>query len=152
VRRYLTGINPVVDPRLDESGTLRFDNAAVDADVARIPPGYRTRWSWFDNATGATKPIGEVTSITGEVAAPRPISPVPGLFVKIEISATGAAQPSWAVPVHAYFRGGDRTWSLVGFEQMPEGNPASPAQVARNAHGPAVARRTSQGTAASSTR
>jgi hypothetical protein len=152
VRRYLTGINPIVNPRLDASGTLRFDNAAVDADVARVPPGYRTVWSWFDNATGATTPIGEVRSITGEVTAPLPIAPAPGVFVKLEISATGAVEPSWAVPVHAYFRGGDRTWSLVGFEQMPEGNPASPARVAWNARGPAVARRTSEGTAATPAR
>jgi hypothetical protein len=152
VRRYLTGINPVVDPRLDASGMLRFDNAAVDADVAHIPPGYLTRWSSVDNATGATTPLGDVWSTTNELGAPRPIKPAPGRFLKIEISATGAANPSWAAPVHAYFRGGRDTWSLVGFEQMPEGTPASPTRLAKNTGAAAIARRAAADTGASSTR
>lgn len=152
VRRYLTGINPVVDPRLDASGILRFDNAAVEADVARIPRGYHTVWSWFDNATGATTPLGDVWAVTSEVAAPRPIAPAPGLFLKIEISATGAAEQSWATPVHAYFRGGDRSWGLVGFEQMPQGNPASAARTASRSGGDAVARRASADRATSHVR
>jgi hypothetical protein len=145
VRRYLTGINPVVDPRLDAGGLLRFDNAAVDADVARIPPGYHTRWSWFDNATGATTPFGDVWSVTGEVAAPQPLTPAPDRFVKVEIRATGALDPSWDAPVHAYFRGTDRAWSLVGFEQMPAGNPPSPARLAGDPGTATVARRAASG-------
>lgn len=138
LRHGLTAINPVANPRLDAAGTLTFDNAAVDADVARIPDGYRTAWAWFDNATGATTPIGEGWSRSTEAPAPAPLPPVHGRFVKVEISAVGGADPSWAVPVHAYFRGTDRGWGLVGFERMPTGNAATPIRSTR-ASAPAIA-------------
>lgn len=139
LRRSLTAVNPVVNPRLDAGGTLTFDNAAVDADVARIPRGYRTVWAWFDNATAATTLMGARWSESTEVAAPRLLSPAPGRFVKVEISAVGGADPAWEVPVHAYFRGSGRGWGLVGFERRPEGNPATPLRLTR-AEAPAVAR------------
>jgi hypothetical protein len=139
LRRSLTAVNPVVNPRLDAGGTLTFDNAAVDADVARIPRGYRTVWASFDNATGATTLIGARWSESTEVAAPRLLSPAPGRFVKVEISAVGGADAAWEVPVHAYFRGSERSWGLVGFERRPEGNPATPLRLTR-ADAPAVAR------------
>jgi hypothetical protein len=126
LRHYLVGVNPVAEPRLDAGGTLTFANAAVDADVAHIPSGYRTVWAWFDNATGDTTPIGERWSQSTEVTAPQALRPAPGRFVKVEIGAVGAAHPAWEVPVHAYFRGGERDWTLVGFERMPSGNPATP--------------------------
>jgi hypothetical protein len=138
LRRSLTAINPVANPRLDADGTLRFDNAAVDADVARIPDGYRTAWFWFDNATGATTPMGERWSRSTEVVAPQPVAPAPGRFVKVEIRAAGAAEPAWEVPVHAYFRGSERQWGLVGFERMPEGDAATPIRLTR-ATAPAIA-------------
>jgi hypothetical protein len=131
LRRGLTAINPVANPRLDAAGTLTFDNAAVDADVARIPAGYRTEWFWFDNATGATTRMGERWSRSTQVTSPQPIEPSPGRFVKVEIRATGSAEPAWEVPVHAYFRGSERDWGLVGFERMPDGNPATPVRSTR---------------------
>ena len=38
---YLTAVNPIVNPRLDASGRLTFDNAAVAAGVANGPATYR---------------------------------------------------------------------------------------------------------------
>jgi hypothetical protein len=139
LRRSLNAINPVVNPRLDAAGRLTFANAAVDADVGHVPAGYRTVWTWFDNATGATTPIGEQRSPSTEAGAPQPLAPEPGRFVRIAISAIGSAEPAWTAPVYAYFRGTGNGWGLVGFERMPEGNPATPLRSTR-ASAPAVAR------------
>jgi hypothetical protein len=119
-RAYLPAVNPVVDIALDRDGVLTFRNVAVDADVARIPDGYRAAWSAFDNATGATRAIGETTGRTTRIEAPAGVRTAPGGFVKAELSAIGGQFSSWAKPVHAYFRAHDGGWSLVGFERMPE--------------------------------
>ena len=61
-RAYLTAVNPIADPALDAAGVLTFRNAAVEADVARAPRGYRAVWSTFDNATHEAKLIGETSA------------------------------------------------------------------------------------------
>ena len=42
----------------------------------------------------------------------------PNVFIKVELSAFGAANDSWSIPVHAYFRHVDGGWRLVGFERL----------------------------------
>jgi len=119
-RAYLTGINPIVDPALDDDGTLTFTNAAVDADVARVPAGYRAVWSTFDNMTGVSSRFGESTGRTTLVVAPANLPQPNGLFIQVSLSATGAPHPSWEKPVHAFFRKGSGGWRLVGLERVPE--------------------------------
>jgi hypothetical protein len=119
-RTYLTAINPIADPAIAADGTLTFRNAAVDADFARAPEGYRAIWSRFDNATGASERIGESSAQTTSVAAPAGLPGTPGSFIKVELASIGASQASWEKPVDAYFRLGDGGWRLVGFERMPE--------------------------------
>jgi hypothetical protein len=116
-RAYLTAINPIANPMLDANGTLVFRNAAVDADFARIPEGYRAVWSTFDNATGETTRIAETTSreTTMRVAG---LPSATGVFIKVDLSAIGGANESWNKPVHAYFRHVDGGWRLVGFERL----------------------------------
>jgi hypothetical protein len=119
VRAYLTAVNPVVDVALDAGGTLTFRNAAVDADVAKIPEGYRASWFTFDNATGDTKGFGESSARTTLLAAPAGLPAAPGAFIKVEIASVGATFSSWTKPVHAYFRKHESGWRLIGFERMP---------------------------------
>jgi len=119
LRAYLTAVNPIVDVALDADGALTFGNAAVDADVSRIPGAYHATWFTFDNATGATMRIGESSARTPCLFAPAGLPTTPGNFVKVEISSTGSAFASWTKPVHAYFRKHESGWRLVGFERMP---------------------------------
>lgn len=118
-RAYLTAINPIADPILDKNGMLSFRNAAVDADFARAPQGYRAVWSAFDNATGETRPIAETISRTTTMPAPD-FPDGPGVFIRVELSAIGGANVSWQKPVHTYFRHVTGGWRLVGFDRMPQ--------------------------------
>jgi hypothetical protein len=119
-RAFLPTVNPVVDPALDDSGTLRFRNAAVDAGVASPPEGYRTEWFSFDNGTGESKPLFAPVSAPGtSVAAQQPLPAAPGSFVRIDIAAVKPPNPSWTTPVHAYFKRTGEGWKLVGLERLP---------------------------------
>jgi hypothetical protein len=129
VRRYLPAVNPIVDVELSPTGVLTFKNAAVEADVVAAPKEYLVQWGRFDNATGATTPIG-VTSgagAIGRVAAPSSLPQTVGAFVRAEIAAKGGPE-SWKVPAHAYFVREADGWRLIGFERVPESNPPATAQ------------------------
>jgi len=117
---YLPAINPVVDPKLAADGTLTFQNAAVEAGVAEMPTAYTAAWSWFDNATGATRPIGATTSAKTTVAAPAGFSRDGGRFVEIDIACTSTAHPTWQQPIRTYFRKTADGWKLVGLERLPQ--------------------------------
>jgi hypothetical protein len=119
-RAYLTTINPIADPTIDEDGVLTFRNAAVDADVAKVPSGYRAVWFRFDNATGETTRIGETSGRTTRIAAPAPLPCQTGGFLKLQVSSVGAIDPSWEKPVDVFFRYHDGGWWLVGFDRLPE--------------------------------
>jgi hypothetical protein len=122
VRRYLPAVTPVVDLRLSPSGTLKFRNAAVDADAASAPAGYVVEWSRFDNATGATWALGTTEASAPSAGAPRPLPDADGSYVRLDISATGGP-PAWSTPARAFFRRESAAWRLVGFERLPGGNP-----------------------------
>jgi hypothetical protein len=118
LRTYLTAINPIADPALNDEGVLTFRNAAVDADVAAAPRGYRAEWFIFDNATGKGRRIGESAGRTVRLDAPAALPSTPGAFIKVELSSTAAERPSWETPVTAMFIRLDDAWKLVGFERM----------------------------------
>jgi hypothetical protein len=117
-RTYLTAINPIADPVL-VAGTLTFVNAAVDADVAPAPRGYRAVWATVDNATGATDPIAETTARTTRMTAPAGLPRTDGAFIRVSLNAIDGAHPSWGEPVQAWFRLRQGQWRLVGFERVP---------------------------------
>jgi hypothetical protein len=116
-RAYLTPVNPIADVAVDDAGMLTFRNAAVDADVAAAPAGYRARWSRYDNATGAGDPLGETTGREPRLPIATGLPRNDGAFIKVELSAFGARYATWEAPVNAYFRLRGGSWKLVGFER-----------------------------------
>jgi len=117
-RAYLTAINPIVDPVLDDDGILTFRNAAVHADFATAPGRYRAVWFRFDNATADSEPLGETFARTTQLEAPNALPRHAGAFVKVELSSVDGTMPSWEKPVNVFFRYQHGQWHLVGFERM----------------------------------
>jgi hypothetical protein len=117
---YLTKINPLVEFSLTPSGVLTFDNAAVKTGVAKDPSSYVATWSVFDNASGATSPLGETKSSNEQLAAPSGLPSSVGSFVQAEVKAVGGPNPSWEKPVRLTFRRLERGWKLVGVERMAD--------------------------------
>ncbi len=118
-RAYLTAINPIADPALSSDGTLTFRNAAVDADVAQAPDGYRAEWFRFDNATAQSTRIGETVGRTTKLEAPHSLPRRDGTFVHVKVSSVGALEPSWEKPMDVFFRYQDGQWQLVGVDRIP---------------------------------
>jgi hypothetical protein len=121
VRRYLPAVNPIVDPRLGETGALTFHNAAVEADLSAAPAEYVVRWRRFDNLTRATTELGSTRAPVPRLDAPPNLPWMDGSYILAEISAWGGPE-SWSEPAHAYFRRKGSAWQLVGFERLPGGN------------------------------
>lgn len=124
-RAYLTAINPIVDPRLDASGGLSFENAAVQYGFAAAPASYRATWYRFDNATSTAARLTETEGAQPPLRAPSELPSGVGSFVKVEISAMSAEHPSWARPIDVYFRREADGWKLVGLDRLPDSTPAS---------------------------
>ena len=122
---WLTDVNPIVDVALDGSGALTFQNAAVAAGRAKPPASYEISWHSFDNASGNATPIGQPQSASeARTAAPSGLPGAIGSFVRVDIKALNPPYPSWTRPVHAYFKRETSGWKLVGFERLPDGQPA----------------------------
>ncbi len=121
IKAWLTGVNPIVNPRLTAGGALTFENAAVDAGVATKPTAYVLTWSKFDNATGTN--VGDtqevrVTEAGGEV----PAAIAQGAdFVSIAIRSIHPDFPDWEAPVHVYFRKVADGWQPVGLDRQLSG-------------------------------
>jgi hypothetical protein len=119
-RAWLTNVNPVVDPVIDGS-TLKFQNAATASGAVKQRTSYEIAWFTFDNATGGSTPIGQPARSDSEQAtAPDGLPSSDGSFIRVDIKAVDAQPPSWAVPVHAYFKRTGSGWTLVGFERLPD--------------------------------
>jgi hypothetical protein len=118
-RAYLTAVNPIADPSLDDAGVLTFRNASVDADFARAPAGYRAVWFRFDNATSRTVRIAETQARSTRLEPPSGLPYHDSGFVKIELSSIDGSRPSWTQPINVFFRYQQGQWQLVGLERMP---------------------------------
>jgi hypothetical protein len=118
-RAYLTAINPIVTPRIDATGVLTFENAAVAVGAAKPPAEYRAVWSRFDNTSGAVQRIAETRSATTSMQPPANLPGDAGSFIHIDIWAEVADQPAWAQPIRTVFRLTTTGWKLVGLERKP---------------------------------
>jgi hypothetical protein len=116
LRAWLTVVNPLVDARLAEDGTLTFENAAVSAGLAS-KPSYLLTWSAFDNATGSsTGRIEETREPDTRGTAPRSI--IEGAhFVRVAIRTIHPDYPAWQDAVTFTFRRADTRWQTVGVDR-----------------------------------
>lgn len=116
-REWLTGVTPVVSPSLSADGTLRFDNAAVDAGVASAPDYYELQWTRFDNARDRHETAGAPVRVT----APEGRAPAGLLdgseYVAATVSLVHADFPHWSSPVVFYFRRAPGGWTAVGLSR-----------------------------------
>jgi hypothetical protein len=122
LKQWLTGVNPLAEPRLSSAGELTFENAAVAARVASAPDSYTITWARFDNATG------ERTGESREVRVTEPKAAAPGDvvtgadFVTAVVRTTHKEYPGWAAPVTFTFRRSGNGWETVGIERaLPPG-------------------------------
>jgi len=117
VAAWLTGVNPIVEPRLDASGALTFENAAVTAGVATPPTAYAFTWSRFDNDTSADiGPAEQARSTQPRTTAPASI--LQGVdFVSVAIRTTHPDFPRWEQPVKIHFRRSSEAWEAVGLDR-----------------------------------
>ncbi len=118
-RTYLTKVNPIMDPALDDAGELVFQNAAVRAGiVSGSAITYRASWFQFDNSTGESAPISDPTpSSVPRIQAPDALPATAGSFVRVDLCTLDAAYPSWSIPVSVYFRRTVAGWKLVGLDR-----------------------------------
>ncbi len=117
LRAWLTGVNPIAEPRLTADGTLTFENAAVTARAASAPTAYALTWSRFDNATGSTAGA----SVEMRATEPRALAPKQVLdgaeFVSVAIQTVHADYPHWRLPVVFTFRRASAGWQAIGVER-----------------------------------
>ena len=117
LRTWLTGVNPIVEPRLSAAGVLTFENAAVNAGIATAPTGYVLTWSRFDNATDAAVGPSEEQRVTGPRADAPPAILKGSTYVSVTIQTTHAGFPGWNAPAVVYFRQGAAGWEPVGISR-----------------------------------
>lgn len=113
-RAWLPAVTPIVDPRLDADGTLRFSNAAVDAGVAGPPDAYVLQWSRFDNERDRHTPVGPPQRSGAPIGNAPPGLLVEGDYVAVRVHAEHPGYPHWTSPVELYFRRTSDGWEPVG--------------------------------------
>jgi hypothetical protein len=117
LREWLTGINPVAEPRLGPDGVLVFENAAVSARVAPAGAAYVLAWSRFDNATGS--PVGpaiETRVVDTRAAAPAAVL-TGSEFLSVSVRTVHPDYPQWNAPVTVTFRRVGSGWETVGVDR-----------------------------------
>jgi hypothetical protein len=136
-RAWLTAVNPIVDPALAADGTLTFENIAARYNFAAPASRYQAVWHRFDNATREVTRIGQTEAPSERIQAPAGLPAAPGSYVRVDISGAGGPNPSWAIPVHAYFKRTGAGWTFVGFERLPDAAAFRPGLVGAEPAAPA---------------
>jgi hypothetical protein len=118
VKRWLPGVNPLVDFALSAEGELTFGNAAVAAGIATPAASYRARFARFDNSSGSTSGAMDVSATETRLAAPPQVL-AGSQFVQVEIASVHPQFPAWSTPVTVHFRRDGAGWTLVGVKRLP---------------------------------
>lgn len=116
VKTYLNQVNPLVDVKLDASGTLTFENAAVSAKAATPAESYTLQWFRFDNTRNEKSNAGDAVTVT-DLRASLPSGLGDGPYIGVTITGKHAQQSGWARPATFYFRRGSAGWETVGIER-----------------------------------
>jgi hypothetical protein len=117
LRTWLTALNPVVNPRVDPDGQLRFANAAESAAIADRPSEYEVTWFKYDNDNGVRLPLGEVRRFD-KTSVPIPVHGLQtAQYAGVEVRTVNADYPAWSRPVRFYLRRTERSWTPVGIER-----------------------------------
>jgi hypothetical protein len=114
-RAYLTGVNPLVNPKLSASGELTFENAVTAASA--VPQAYVAVWRQFDNGSGGTTPLGTSRSAEPSLNAPGDLPSAMGGMVEIDVTGDSAGPRGWQQPVRLHFRRTADGWTLVGLDR-----------------------------------
>jgi hypothetical protein len=115
---YFTRINPLVNFSLDNSGVLRFENAAETAGIAKSQGTWTAAWSTFNNDNGASTPLGNSSGEKNQISAPRALPSGTGAYVMVDVRGVNAAYPAWSGPARVTFRRTANGWKLVGLERL----------------------------------
>jgi hypothetical protein len=123
LRTWLAPLNPLVQPAIVDDATLRFTNAAVDAELAGPADGYELSWFRFDNATGARSYIGSAQRMT-TTAAPIPTDRIAGAeYIGVDIRTLHEDAPLWRRPVRFYLRAVTNNWRVIGVDRLTQDAP-----------------------------
>lgn len=115
---YFTRVNPLVNFSVDDSGVLKFENAAETAGIAKGQGSWTAAWSIFNNDSGALTPLGDSASDRNQISAPRALPSGSGSYVAVDIKAVNPAYPAWAAPARVTFQRTTSGWKLVGVERL----------------------------------
>ena len=116
---WLNGTNPVVNPAVNASGLLTFENAAERAGVAKAAERYTIEWSRFDNATGTDQPAGDEQPVANRGRRRRRRCSHPDPSFSPRVRAVHPIVPHGTQPIMMYFRQTEVGWKLVGLERNP---------------------------------
>jgi hypothetical protein len=134
LRAWLTGVSPLVDPRLGSDGTLTFGNAAIAAGIAKPSATYRFTFARFDNAAGTSTAMAEGGIVGGsntsqatsspaasasnaQVRTTVPANVLDAPFIRVTVTTTHADYPAWSSPVTFTFRRAGTQWETVGLDR-----------------------------------
>lgn len=124
LRTWLTRVLPIENVRLDPSGALTFENAAVKAGVSEPPEQYLLTWWRFDNRTGAHEQVTEeAPTATSEGRLPAELAGEQ--YVALTVRSVHRHHPRWLRPTRVYFRRVSSGWQTVGLERHHDRMPGT---------------------------
>ena len=121
----LNRVNPLDEFRLSGSN-LEFTNLSEKYGLGASGSAYQARWSVYDNASGASREVGQGTAVN----TPRLAIPSESLsgdsYLAVSIRTQNASHQSWNREVRVYLRPASGGYQIVGIER--ESTPSLPPE------------------------